>query len=171
MKFSFDPQNEGIILHNLPPEMRIQIIINDSENYSLEDVFEIFEFRGNKIVVKWLADDDEINECEDYGFIRSILRRAWNWYRSQVFIEKYTPPAGAMEDADYILQPSKLQQNSWILTDKNNLISISFENHRFNDTQKITNLNDFSPSQIAMLPTILRKMGDWLAENHRDKIF
>jgi hypothetical protein len=171
-KFSFDPQNENFIRHNIEPEMLIQIIINDNEEYDVfEDVYELFEFRGNKIVVKWYADEDEVEEIEDFSHIRSILRRAWSWYKSQVYIKKKEFVAGVMEDESYILEPAKLQSNSWILTDKQNLISIVFENRKFNETQKIVEFEDFNREQIENLARTLRLMGDWLAKNHSDKVF
>jgi hypothetical protein len=98
-KFTLCPNSEKVILHNLAPEMTIQVIINDEEEYDeYDDVFEAFEFMGNRIVVKWCADKNVISQFENYNLIRSILRRAWRWYRSQVYIEKKEFVPGAMED-------------------------------------------------------------------------
>ena len=170
-KFSFLSETDRVIYHNLPPEMEIQLIFNDEDEYDIwNDCFELFEFRGNKIVVKWLADEEELNEVEDFGQIRSILRRAWQWYKSQVYIEKKEYLAGPMEDDRYILD-NQQGTNDWLITDKDNLIVAFFENHKFIDTQRIVNLEDFTKEQIAILPRILREMSDWLAKNHYDKIF
>lgn len=147
----------------------IQVIINDEDDYDVwEDIYELFEFRGNKIVVKWLADEYEIDECEDCGLIRSILRRAWSWYRSKVYIEKKEYQEGVWEDERFLLQQHS-NSTDWIVTDKENLITISFKNRRFNETQEIVELEDFPPENAYMLPRILREIADWIAENHYKK--
>lgn len=69
----------------------------------------------------------------------------------------------------YIMQPSDTP-NHWVCTDQTNGIVCVFEAHRFNDTQKFTMLED-SKASANELATIAREMGDWLRENHYDKIF
>ena len=72
-KFSFSPNNDKIILHNLPPTMEIQVIFNDEADYDVNnDVYEVFYFIDNKIIVKWLADEDEMSKINDYSQIRRI---------------------------------------------------------------------------------------------------
>lgn len=46
-----------------------------------------------------------------------------------------------------------------------------FEEHKFNDTQKFTTLENFDPANFMYMTRYLREMGDWLRENHYDKIF
>ena len=75
-----------------------------------------------------------------------------------------------MEDYS-TLQPSELQQNSWVCTDTENLIICTFENHKFNNTQKFTMLEDFDPDNYMAVARIMREFGDWLSENHYEKIF
>lgn len=85
-KFEFyDDVNNSLIKHNLEPKMLIQIILNrdDEDLEILEDCYEMFTFRGNEVIVKWLATEDELAEIENFAHIRSILRRAWNWFRNQ----------------------------------------------------------------------------------------
>lgn len=68
----------------------------------------------------------------------------------------------------FILQEGK-EPSTWVVTDTLNGIVIRFDEHRFNETQKPTLLvrvTDANKLAIAM-----REIGDWLAANHRDKVF
>lgn len=55
-------------------------------------------------------------------------------------------------------------------TDQDNGIVCVFEAHTFNESQQFTMLED-SKASANELATIAREMGDWLRENHYDKIF
>lgn len=171
-KFSFAEDLSGNFLrHNLSPEMLIQIILNDDDEYNVhEDVFEVFEFRDNKIVVKWCADKAVISQFEDYSLIRSILRRAWGWYRSQVYIEKKGYLPGAMEDDRYKLELQPGITDKWLMTDKHNLVTIFFEQGSFKESQRIVNFDNIKTNQLETLPRIIQELADWLVKNHRDKI-
>ena len=70
----------------------------------------------------------------------------------------------------YILQPSE-KPNHWVCTDTENLIVCTFENKKFNDTQKITTLGNFNPANFMNLAKYAGEMGDWLRKNHYEKIF
>lgn len=73
-----------------------------------------------------------------------------------------------MDKERFILQPSR-EQGFWVATDKENGIVITFREHQFNETQKITLLNEntFSSTEQAMkLPTYLREIADWLRAEH-----
>jgi hypothetical protein len=70
----------------------------------------------------------------------------------------------------YILQPSE-KLNHWVCTDQENKIVCVFENHKFNETQKVTTLEDFNPDNFMKLARYMREMGDWLRDNHYEKIF
>ncbi|WP_260378623.1 DNA breaking-rejoining protein [Prevotella intermedia] len=70
----------------------------------------------------------------------------------------------------YIVQKST-QPNSWVLTDTENGVVIVFEDGRFNETQKVTMLEDapkLSPTDLAQ---IMRKLGEWGARHHGSKLF
>lgn len=43
-----------------------------------------------------------------------------------------------------------------------------FEKGKFNETQDFRNIPQGNLTQI---PTLMRELGDWLAENRRDKLF
>jgi len=66
------------------------------------------------------------------------------------------------------LEKSELIPNGWVCTDTVNMIVCRFEEHQFNETQKITLLEDHALSKEAAyaVATHLREMADWLAVNH-----
>lgn len=75
-----------------------------------------------------------------------------------------------MEENQYKLERSNSEPNYWVLTDIKNGVVIRFEEHRFNETAKITLLEDdplsghSSPGEAANdVAKILREMGDYLA--------
>lgn len=72
-------------------------------------------------------------------------------------------------DPDYSFNESDIP-NHYVCTDKTNGIVCIFEKGRFNETQKMTTLHELSPEQISQMPTIMRKLGDWLLANHPDII-
>lgn len=69
----------------------------------------------------------------------------------------------------YILQKST-QPNKWVLTDTENGVVITFENGKFNDTQKVTLLENANKT-AEELAKILKEMGEWAVEHHADKSF
>jgi hypothetical protein len=71
----------------------------------------------------------------------------------------------------FILQNSELKPNHIVCTDTQNMIVCTFENHKFNETQKFDMLEDFNPDNFMQLARIMREFGDWLSENHYDKVF
>lgn len=73
----------------------------------------------------------------------------------------------------YDLRPSESLPNWWVLTDKENNVVLRFEAHRFNETQKVSLLDDskITATTVQSLATILREMGDWMFEHHYGLIF
>lgn len=69
----------------------------------------------------------------------------------------------------YQLQESK-KSGYWVCTDTEHLIVCVFKEHAFNEDQKFTVLEDCKCG-VAEMASIVRKMGDWLKENHYNKIF
>jgi hypothetical protein len=69
----------------------------------------------------------------------------------------------------FIIQQSE-NAGKYVCTDQKNQIVCVFEAHKFNDTQKFSLLENkgFSPIELAKAA---REMGDWLRENHYNKIF
>ena len=68
------------------------------------------------------------------------------------------------------LEKSQLTEGWWVLTDTVNLVVITFEEGRFNETQKITQIeggeNYTSMNDVMAQVRIIREMSDWLAINH-----
>lgn len=64
------------------------------------------------------------------------------------------------------LEKSKEQLNNWVLTDTENLVVIRFEEHMFNETQRVTVLDDselLKHSNCANeLAHIMSEMGDYM---------
>jgi len=59
--------------------------------------------------------------------------------------------------------------DKWVLTDTQNMIVVTWEDGRFNATQKITFLEDVEPNPLA-IARLMREIGDYLAEHHRSKV-
>lgn len=70
----------------------------------------------------------------------------------------------------YKLEPSQLQSGWWVCTDTENLLVCTFEEGKFNDTQKFTDLEGDdtfkSMDDVMAKLRIMREMSDWLAINH-----
>lgn len=69
----------------------------------------------------------------------------------------------------YMIQQST-HPNKWVLTDTENGVVITFEQGKFNDTQKITMLENTNKA-AEELAAILKEMGEWAVEHHADKLF
>jgi hypothetical protein len=72
------------------------------------------------------------------------------------------------EDGRFVLYPSNEKQGHWVCADKFQGIVCVFREHHFNDEQKVSSL--FNSTDAWKLPTYLREMGDWLADNHYNKV-
>lgn len=70
-----------------------------------------------------------------------------------------------------IIQQSSTQPNSWVLTDTENGVVIVFEDGRFNETQKVTMLEDVPKLSPTDLAQIMHKLGEWGARYHGSKLF
>lgn len=67
----------------------------------------------------------------------------------------------------YLLQQSK-DKGFWVATDKMNGIVVKFQECRFNDTQKVTMLEEISNPNPLTIARQMRELTDWLIENHKD---
>lgn len=86
-----------------------------------------------------------------------------------VKVEEMEPPA-PIREGRFLLQPSQKKANCWVVTDTDNLVVITFETHRFHETQHITPLADKTPDALD-LASALRECADWLRAEHYDLIF
>lgn len=73
------------------------------------------------------------------------------------------------DDTRFLLQKSE-KANHYVCTDKTNNIVAIFEQGKFNETQKVSNLHDFTEVQALQIPTALREMADWLQKYHKEKL-
>lgn len=71
----------------------------------------------------------------------------------------------------YLLQKSKEDPLWWVLTDTETEIVCRFKEGEFNETQKVTLLNENSDYDLMKLPRIMAEMAEWLRENHYEIIF
>lgn len=69
----------------------------------------------------------------------------------------------------FILQKST-RPGWWVLTDTSNGIVVRFEQGRFNESQKITWLNDEPVSDYMQIARIMREIGEYMYENHKELI-
>lgn len=67
----------------------------------------------------------------------------------------------------YLLQQS-IDKGWWVATDKTNGIVIKFQEHKFNDTQKVTMLEDIPHPDALAIARQMRELTDWLVINHRN---
>lgn len=69
----------------------------------------------------------------------------------------------------YILQKST-HPNKWVLTDKENGIVVSFKDGLFNETQKVTLLDDthLTANELAKA---MQELGEWVVRYHSSKCF
>ena len=71
---------------------------------------------------------------------------------------------------EYIIQKS-IHPNKWVLTDKENGVIFTFEEGNFNNSQKVTMLEDAPKLSPIDLARIVRKLGEWGARHHGSKLF
>lgn len=167
--FTFENEEKTIIRH-IPTGMLFEVLLNptDGEDYDAwEDVYQNFEFRGNHITCLLLDSYKYEPEAMPVGWgrINSINRRAFKYYRQNVYIPAKEMTAGAFEDERYKLE--EVCDGVWRVTDKKYLLTLRFEEGRFNETQEILELKDIEPKDFDKLASVLREMGDWMARNHR----
>jgi len=66
----------------------------------------------------------------------------------------------------FILQKSQTRPTGWVCTDTENGIVCIFDEHKFNETQQFTILEDIENPDANKLARSVREMADWLALNH-----
>lgn len=177
-KFTFYNEEKSIIRHNLVPEMLIEVIKlqrqNDyqSEDLTFDDIFDEKIIKGWHFVFR-IINDRDFEDLEDFSHLRSILKRAAKWYQAKIAmgeikLEKFTPEPGQFEDEYFKLVKSD-KQNWWLVAAKSTNIIIEFEEKRFNETQKISELTPYNLDMMSFA-RLMREVGEWLSINHNDKI-
>lgn len=70
----------------------------------------------------------------------------------------------------YVIQKSSTRPNGWVLTDKVNSVVVTFDDGAYNETQKVTLLEDARLS-VDELADIMEELGEWVAKHHGSKCF
>jgi len=70
--------------------------------------------------------------------------------------------------SEYQLSVNNNYGFDWLCWDKKNLLVVEWRNRKFNDTQKVTFIEEDPDASTAS--NIIRKMGDWLFLHHKEKI-
>ena len=70
----------------------------------------------------------------------------------------------------YIIQKSSTQPKGWVLTDTENHVVIKFQDGQFNDSQKVTLLEECTVT-VDELAHVVGAMGEWAARHHGSKCF
>lgn len=78
---------------------------------------------------------------------------------------------GEKQQRRYLLQPSEQQPDGWVCTDTVNGIVCRFKAHQFNETSKMTFLEDVEQPDALAIARLMREMGDWLGEHYQDIVF
>lgn len=178
-KFTFHNADKSIIRHNLVPEMLIEVIKlfkpQDYESADINiwsDIFNEKMIKGNHFVFLVINSDD-FEDVEDFTQIQSILRGSAKWYQAMgamgiVKIDKAKTLPSIFEDENFKLVQSD-RDNWWLVAHKVTNIIIEFEEKKFNETQKISEL---TPTDLDMInhARLMREVGEWLAINHRNLI-
>lgn len=138
---------------------------------------------GSKLVgfLKQTAKEKGLSDYEIARRTGLIANNVWRIFNGKYFpsLENFLSICQAVgvrielqdsgnEFSGYALEQS--ETGKIVFTDIENGIVCVFEKGKFNETQKFTTLKDMKGDQIKRLPTIMRKMGDWLAANHPDKV-
>ena len=80
------------------------------------------------------------------------------------------PAPPPVREGRFLLQPSSKIKNGWVCTDLDYKVVVTFTEHQFNETRKITFLED-APSDYLERARVMREIGDWLSENHNELLF
>lgn len=80
------------------------------------------------------------------------------------------PAPPPVREGRFVLRRSRKTKNGWVATDQDYNVVVTFIEHRFNDTKKVYFLED-EPTDYLERARVMREMGDWLSENHNDKLF
>lgn len=158
---------EGNIIHyKLNPELKIRVVKNDDFDYKKSgNIYEPFKFRGNSFVFLVL---NELDPNVNFNLINSILRRAFYWYKSQVYIEKYIPEK---EKDNFETERYSLKQSArpgwWICIDRKSKIAIKWKKRMLEETQEVTEVENL---ELETRDNLLKEMKLWLNKNHNSKI-
>lgn len=77
-------------------------------------------------------------------------------------------------DSPHYFVLDQVEDDKWKLTDEANGISVTWEVRKFNETQQFDtsgfDLQKWGMESAQIIATIIRRMTDWLADNHRELV-
>ncbi|MBQ5722949.1 MAG: helix-turn-helix transcriptional regulator, partial [Muribaculaceae bacterium] len=77
-------------------------------------------------------------------------------------------------DSAHYFVLDQVEEDKWKLTDEANGISVTWEVRKFNETQQFDtsgfDLQRWGAESAQIIATIIRRMTDWLADNHRELV-
>lgn len=59
----------------------------------------------------------------------------------------------------------------WTVSDAESGVSIEFREGLYNETQKVNVPNNMQGNDVMKMASIMREIGDWMAENHSEVAF
>jgi len=136
---------------------------------------------GDEVRLDW-NNIEAKDQADAIGKVPELLGRAEKWGHPMIEAVKAdspnpvptkidikpVPAPPKVREGRFLLQGSE-DRKGWVVTDLDYGVVVQFRNHRFNDTQKITFLND-EPTDHLVRARILREIGDWLGEHHKNKM-
>lgn len=112
---------------------------------------------------------ERIDQVKGQPQIDAIKASAENPVPKKVDIVPVPAPPPVREGR-FILQRSQKVRNGWVCTDLDYKVVVTFIEHRFNETKRVTFLED-TPTDYLERARVMREIGDWMSENHNELLF
>lgn len=109
---------------------------------------------------------ERIDQVRDNPLIDAIKASNPNPVPSKLDI-KPVPAPPPVNDERFVLRQSQKMADGWVVADTEHQVVLTFREHHFNDTQKVTFLNDV-PYDYLLAARIMREIGDWMIKYHRE---
>ena len=112
---------------------------------------------------------ERIDQVEGQPQIEAIKASSPNPMPKKIDIVPVPAPPPVREGR-FIIQRSQKQKHGWVATDLDYKVVVTFTEHQFNDTKRVTFLED-APTDYLVRARVMSEIGDWLSENHNEKLF
>lgn len=103
----------------------------------------------------------QLFDSEEYKRFAAGRKEKTIKYRIEQTIERIFNPL------QYSLSPSAEQEGWYVVTDKKAMVVVRFQKGKFNETQKVTHLNDAIPQPLE-LAAIMRGIAEYLRQFHKE---
>lgn len=104
---------------------------------------------------------ERLFESEEYKRFAAGRKVKTAKYQIEQTIENVLNPL------QYSLSPSAEQEGWYVVTDKKAMVVVRFQKGKFNETQKVTHLNDAIPQPLE-LAAIMRGIAEYLLQFHKE---